>query len=78
MVALFSDLKELKCKNRDKTKTKPYFLWSLSFQSMKLQKFITQESSKEGLHTQCQAFLQWMTSTLSTQSVWIFYWTGFM
>ena len=72
-VSPFSDLKELISRNRYKTKTKPYFLWSLLFQSMKLQKCITQESSKEGLHPQCQAFLQWMTSKLSTQHLWIFY-----
>ena len=35
------------------------------------------ESQKEGLHPQYQAFLQSMTSTLSTQRLWIFYWTGF-
>ena len=45
----FSDLKELISRNRYKTKTKPYFLWSLLLQSMKLQKCITQESS-EDLH----------------------------
>ena len=76
-VSPFSDLKELISRNRYKTKTKPYFLWSLLFQSMKLQKCITQESSK-GLHPQCQAFLQWMTSKLSTQRLWTFYWTGFI
>ena len=30
---------------------------------------------KEGLHFQCQVFLQ--SITLSTQRLWIFYWTGF-
>ena len=40
----FSDLKELISRKRNKTKTKPYFLRSLSFQNMKLQKCITQES----------------------------------
>ena len=42
-------LKELISRNTYKTKTKPYFLWSLLLQSMKLQKCITQESSKEDL-----------------------------
>ena len=65
----FSDLKELISRNRCKTKTKPYFLWSLLFQSMKLQKCITQESSKEGLHPQCQAFLQSVTSIINDNPV---------
>ena len=45
-------LKELIYRNRYKTKTEPYFLQLLLFQKMKLQKCITQESSKEGLHPQ--------------------------
>ena len=57
----FSDLKELISQNGYKTKTNPCFLWSPLFQSMKLQKCITQESPKEGLHPQCQPFLRWMT-----------------
>ena len=52
-VSPFSDLKELISRNRYESKTKPYFLSSLLFQSMKLQ-----ESRKKGLHSQCQAFLQ--------------------
>ena len=44
MLSPFSDLKELISRNRYKTKTKPYFLWSILFQNIKLQKCITQES----------------------------------
>ena len=57
-VSLFSDSKELISRNRYRTNTKPHFLCSLLLQSMKLRKCITQESSKEGLRPQCQAFLQ--------------------
>ena len=44
MLSPFSDLKELISRNRYKTKAKPYFLWSLLFQNIKLQKCVTQES----------------------------------
>ena len=33
---------------------------------------------KEGFHPQSQAFLQSMISILTTQCLWIFYWTGFI
>ena len=52
----FSDLKEIIFRNRCKTKRKTYFLRSLLLQSMKPQKFITQESSKEDLHPEYKAF----------------------
>ena len=77
-VSPFSNSKELIFQNRCKTKTKPYFLSPLLFQSVKLQKCIAQESSKEGLHPECQAFSQWMTSTLWTQRLWILHWSGFI
>ena len=65
-VSPFSDLKDLISRNRCKTKTKPYFLWSsFLFQSMKLQKCIIQESSKEGLHLQCQTL--WLDSEVTVQ-----------
>ena len=57
-VSPFSNSKELIFQHRYKTKTKPYFLSPLLFQSVKLQKCIAQESSKEGLHPECQAFSQ--------------------
>ena len=78
MLSPFSYLKDLIFRNGYKTKTKPYFLWSLLFQNMKLQKCITREPWRKGLYFQCQAFLQSVTFTLSTQRLWIFYCTGFI
>ena len=56
MFSPFSRLKGLISQNKYETTTKPYFLWSILFQNMKLQKCITQEPQKEGLHPKCQAF----------------------
>ena len=57
-VSPFSDWKELVSRNKCKTKTKPYFLWSLLVPKHETTEMYNQESSKEGLHPQGQAFLQ--------------------
>ena len=47
MLSPFSDLKELMFRDRYKIKTKPYYLWSLLFQNMKLQKCKLKNHKKE-------------------------------